>query len=406
LSAIHMVCNMVGAWATMYASQLSSSLLTRNKHETGTSLWSTLRYSLWRPSSSSSAGSGGSSTAAATLADSMTIPRKVLDAAGRRRILAFSVLFSLNIAIGNVSLQHVSVNFNQVMRSLVPAITILLAYGVGKPVSRQKWQAVVPIVVGVAMSCFGDMSFTATGFLVTVGCIVLAALKVVASGELLTGATLSLHPVDLLSHMAPLALVQCLGAAFAVGEVARIRARWSTELSPWANPYPLLVVACSGLLSFSLNLCSLQANKVTSPLTLCIAANVKQVLMSKCVSRASWTVAKPYIGVSALQCLIFCLVLCFAVATSTLLFGTVISPLNGAGILVVLVASAWYSYISVVEENASKLARHRVLKAAESDLDDVEIGGDDRGNLGDTETDALLDSSSRSGKSATMVHRK
>jgi hypothetical protein len=96
---------------------------------------------------------------------------------------------------------------------------------------------------------------------------------------------------------------------------------------------------------------------------------------------------------------------CFAVATSTLLFGTVISPLNGAGILVVLVASAWYSYISVVEENASKLARHRVLKAAESDLDDVEVGGGG-GDLGDTETDALLDSSSRSGKSASMVHRK
>jgi hypothetical protein len=86
-----------------------------------------------------------------------------------------------------------------------------------------------------------------------------------------------------------------------------------------------------------------------------------------------------------------------------LLFGTVISPLNGAGILVVLVASAWYSYMSVLEENASKLARHRVLKAAESDLDDVETGG---GDLGDMETDALLDSSSRSGKSATMVHRK
>jgi Triose-phosphate Transporter family len=279
LSAIHMVCNMVGAWATMYASQLSSSLLTRSKPDA--SVLTRIRGSL----SSASTSSTSSSTVTALSDNTMTIPRKVLDAAGRRRILAFSVLFSLNIAIGNVSLQHVSVNFNQVMRSLVPAITILLAFGVGKPVSRQKWQAVVPIVVGVAMSCFGDMSFTATGFFVTVGCIVLAALKVVASGELLTGA-LSLHPVDLLSHMAPLALVQCLGAAVAVGEVSRIRARWSTELSPLADPYPLMVVACSGLLSFSLNICSLQANKVTSPLTLCIAANVKQVLMSTCL--ASW----------------------------------------------------------------------------------------------------------------------
>ncbi|CAN0149079.1 unnamed protein product [Pylaiella littoralis] len=233
-------------------------------------------------------------------------------------LIIFSVIFSLNISMGNVSSSKVPVSFNQqVMRSLVPMIVMIVGTQMfAKTFSRARKLAVLPIMVGVMMACYGDAAKTVgvLGLVVTVLCVVLSGLKNVLSGEMLTG-DMKMPPMQLLSRMAPLALLQMVFFACAFGEVADLMNSWD-ELKGGTVLY---VVGITGLGSFSLNLCSLQANKVTSPLTLSIMANVKQVLV----------IAFSFVALN----------------------GEVATPINIVGIVIVVVASTRYSMLSVAERN-------------------------------------------------------
>ncbi len=184
-----------------------------------------------------------------------------------------------------------------------------------KVYTKNRQMAVIPIILGVALAFYGDLSFTSIGAFYTIACVVLAALKAVVGGELLSG-DLKLHEIDLLAKMCPLALLQIGLVSIMSGEVYEIIQRWP-EIAAGAAPK---VVLLSGVLSFALNVSSFVANKVTSALTLCIAANVKQVLL---------------------------------VAFSTVYFGDPVSFLNGLGILIVIIGSFNYGVVTIQESKAS-----------------------------------------------------
>ena len=80
--------------------------------------------------------------------------------------------------------------------------------------------------------------------------------------------------MEVLRSMAPLALVQCLIMSVVNGEIRDMLGNVGVR-----NPRVWAVVGVGSLMAFTLNLSSLAANKATSPVTLCVAANVKQAVM-------------------------------------------------------------------------------------------------------------------------------
>ncbi|KAG9226731.1 hypothetical protein CCMSSC00406_0008431 [Pleurotus cornucopiae] len=95
-------------------------------------------------------------------------------------IVAFSVLYTINIVVSNMSLGLVTVPFHQVVRSSAPFFTIALSAGVlGQHASKAKIISLIPVIAGVGFATYGDYYFTPWGFALTLLGTLLAALKTV-----------------------------------------------------------------------------------------------------------------------------------------------------------------------------------------------------------------------------------
>jgi len=253
-------------------------------------------------------------------------------------LIAFSVLYTINIAVSNQSLQMVTIPFHQVVRSTTPFFTLVLSVVILRArFSSEKFISLVPIVGGVALATYGDYSFTTAGLLLTLLGTVLAALKTISTNFLQSAAppqqkgslasslpvdngssgfrlTAKLHPLDLLIRMSPLAFIQCVFYAHLTGELDRVRHFSSTHMT---KPR-LLALAVNGMIAFGLNVVSFTANKKYGALTMTVAANVKQVL---------------------------------TILLAVMIFNLSLTPFNASGIALTILGGAWYGFIDYKEKN-------------------------------------------------------
>ncbi|KAI0249795.1 triose-phosphate transporter family-domain-containing protein [Lactifluus subvellereus] len=259
-------------------------------------------------------------------------------------LVAFSFLYSINIAISNASLDLVTVPFHQIVRAATPFFTTLLSWHFyNTRFNRYQISSITLVIFGVGLSTYGDYYFTTWGFTLTLVGTVLAALKTIATHEIQTAASvalpvrsrsqlrrirmpfgsmtmslsilprfrrhrLQLHPLDLLTRLSRLAVVQCIVYAYLFGE-ADLLLRPSSRSQTLRQ---IILISGNGIIAFALNIVSFEANRRSGVLSMGVAANVKQVLTVLC---------------------------------SVWFFHLTLTPVNALGIALTLLGGGWYTVV-------------------------------------------------------------
>jgi hypothetical protein len=158
------------------------------------------------------------------------------------------------------------------------------------------------VVVGVCLSTYGDYYFTTWGFTLTLVGTVLAALKTIVTHKIQTAPLvtqqneaqpkshcnyipvglvtifsaffsrfrrhrLQLHPLDLLTHLSRLALVQCVAYAYFFGEVSFALGRSSHS----GVLRQIFLISGNGVIACALNIVSFEANRRSGALNMGVA---------------------------------------------------------------------------------------------------------------------------------------
>ncbi|RYP61731.1 hypothetical protein DL771_010026 [Monosporascus sp. 5C6A] len=253
-------------------------------------------------------------------------------------LVAFSFLFTINIAISNVSLRPstagtadnrrramVSVPFHQVVRSTTPLFTTFLFRVLfNRTFSTETYLSLVPIIFGVTIATYGDFTFTDLGFILTFFGVILAAFKTIVTNRMMTG-SLALSFWEILRRMSPLACLQSILYALFTGELAAFRDFLRDELFAGTARFSplgfLSVMLGNGALAFALNVSSFSTNKVAGALTMTVCANIKQ---------------------------------CLTIILGGILFDVHLSALNMWGIIITVLGGAVYSFVELDSKKKNK----------------------------------------------------
>lgn len=193
------------------------------------------------------------------------------------RIVLLASLFTLSVALGNMSLQAVPVSTNQIVSSTTPLFTALFSVAfLGRHQSKQQYSSLLLMAVGVFISCRPSISRGGAVLDGVAYCLLstlLRAVKSVAQEHILDRGR-SMDSLSLLYHMAPV-------SAFLLTGMATYEANWETVVSTISlNPSLAYMLALNALLAVVVNLSNFLVTQCSSAVALQVHGNAKIALAS------------------------------------------------------------------------------------------------------------------------------
>ncbi|CAE7777082.1 unnamed protein product [Symbiodinium microadriaticum] len=202
-----------------------------------------------------------------------------------REIMPLSLCFALSVAMGNLSLKYIYPSFNQMLGSMSPLITVLLAVVMQqKRFPLKTWLSMPVICVGLAVCSVKELNFNALGAFYAGGATVLRAVKSLIQGRLLSTSH-QMDSVTLLYYMAPWAAMwlSLIMLVLEGGEplfllLAAFDPQGDGERGGTGAGQVLFLLMLSGLNACLLNIANFLVTSYTSPVTLQVLGNVKSCL--------------------------------------------------------------------------------------------------------------------------------
>mmetsp|Transcript_41037 Transcript_41037/g.114048 ORF Transcript_41037/g.114048 Transcript_41037/m.114048 type:complete len:335 (-) Transcript_41037:328-1332(-) len=223
-----------------------------------------------------------------------------------QKIAPLALCFAVCVAMGNLSLKYIYPSFSQMLSSVAPLITVVIAVALrGKRYNCWTWSSMPVICGGLLVCSTEEVNFNLYGACFAVGATVLRAVKSVMQEKLLDPNEKDMDSVSLLYYLAPYAgfFLVSMSLAFEGADPFMM-------LYPWDNGIP--------------------TTGVTQVVMLLSLSGV-----NACFLNISGNLVTAYMGAVMLQ-ILGNLKACISIVISVAIFRNPVTPLQSAGVFLCL----------------------------------------------------------------------